>query len=139
MIHHAKSDSEQGNTIDLTPLIDIIFIVLVFLLLTANTQLLTLPVDIPEQGDAQLLPIQAPQPIAISILAAAPHYALEQQTFDQWDSFKAAFLTIHKRAPERAVIIAADQDAPVQPLMKLLALLQTQQIDQTQVVMEKTQ
>ena len=34
--------------LELTPLIDIIFIVVVFLLLTANHRLLSLPVDIPD-------------------------------------------------------------------------------------------
>ena len=139
MIRANDSDSGLSQGVDLTPLIDIIFIVLVFLLLTANVQLLTLPVDVPEQNDAQMNSLQDPKSIAISIVTQAPYYAIDHQKFEQWDSFKAAFLARHQNQPEAVVIVAADQDAPIQPLMKLLALLQAQQIDQTQIVMEETQ
>ncbi len=48
------STPDQLPNIDLTALIDIIFIVLVFLLLTANSQLLSLPVGVPQ---SQVLPL----------------------------------------------------------------------------------
>ncbi|MGL6010106.1 MAG: ExbD/TolR family protein, partial [Shewanella oncorhynchi] len=38
--------------------------------------------------------------------------------------------------PKATVVIAADKAAPVEPLMQLLALLQTQSISQTQILME---
>ncbi|MGL4712682.1 MAG: biopolymer transporter ExbD, partial [Shewanella sp.] len=63
---------EPLASLDLTALIDIIFIVLVFLLLTANSQLLSLPVDVPQSPSSAITTIDTKQTIAINIMATAP-------------------------------------------------------------------
>ena len=129
--------SAQANVgIDLTPLIDIIFIVLVFLLLTANTQLLTLPVDVPTEADSELTGLSQEQHISINILAEEPHWALDSQQFEDFDQFEDAFIQAFTDSPDINVVVAADKNAPVQPLMTVLALLQRQQITNTQILME---
>lgn len=131
---------EENNTIsglDLTPLIDIIFIVLVFLLLTANTQLLSLPVDVPTESSAELTPIDQVENITINVLASEPHWALDGVAFKQFSEFEHAFIKQYQQQSESKVIIAADKTAPVQPLMTLLSLLQRQQITNTQILMEQ--
>lgn len=130
------SSSQLGLGLDLTPLIDIIFIVLVFLLLTANTQLLTLPVDVPSQAGSSLNGLSQQQHIAINILTTTPYWAIDGQTFTQFYAFETAFIHTMSSKPESIVVIAADKNAPIQPLMTVLALLQRQQISQTQIVME---
>ncbi|UCX05976.1 ExbD/TolR family protein [Shewanella glacialimarina] len=133
----AETPAGQSSTgIDLTALIDIIFIVLVFLLLTANTQLLTLPVDIPTEANSELTALSQEQHIAINILATEPYWALDGETFTDFDQFEAAFIHILNDTPDIRVVVAADKNAPVQPLMTLLALLQRQQISNTQILME---
>ncbi|MGI2039649.1 ExbD/TolR family protein [Shewanella frigidimarina] len=133
----AGDASAQASVgIDLTPLIDIIFIVLVFLLLTANTQLLTLPVDVPTEADSALMGLSQQQHISINILTAAPHWALDSQPFADFDQFEAAFIQAYTDSPAVNVVVAADKNAPVQPLMTVLALLQRQQITNTQILME---
>lgn len=122
--------------IDLTALIDIIFIVLVFLLLTANTQLLTLPVDIPTEASSELTALPQKQHIAINILATEPYWALDGEVFTDFDQFEAAFIQIFNRSPDISVVVAADKNAPIQLLMTILALLQRQQISNTQILME---
>ncbi|WP_394389000.1 ExbD/TolR family protein [Shewanella woodyi] len=131
---------EENNTIsglDLTPLIDIIFIVLVFLLLTANTQLLSLPVDVPTESSAELTPIDQVENITINVLTSEPHWALDGVAFEQFSEFEYAFIKQYQQHSQAKVIIAADKTAPVQPLMTLLSLLQRQQITNTQILMEQ--
>ena len=133
------SDSEQGSALqglDLTPLIDIIFIVLVFLLLTANTQLLSLPVDVPTEADSSLNALTHDKHVAINILTADPHWAINGTTYQNFDEFEAEFINIFNVDPDVKVVVAADKNAPVQPLMNVLALLQRQQISNTQILME---
>ncbi|GIU49441.1 biopolymer transporter ExbD [Shewanella sp. KT0246] len=132
----AGSSAQASVGIDLTPLIDIIFIVLVFLLLTANTQLLTLPVDVPTEADSELVGLSQEQHISINILTEAPHWALDSQQFEDFDQFEAAFIQAFTETPDINVVVAADKNAPVQPLMTVLALLQRQQITNTQILME---
>ncbi|NRD73203.1 biopolymer transporter ExbD [Shewanella sp. VB17] len=122
--------------LDLTPLIDIIFIVLVFLLLTANTQLLSLPVDVPTEATAELTPINQVENITINLLFSQPHWALDGVPFNDFSDFETAFIKLHNARTEAKIIIAADKSAPVQPLMTLLSLLQRQQITNTQILME---
>ncbi|SDI81414.1 Biopolymer transport protein ExbD [Ferrimonas sediminum] len=135
-VRESAADS-QSSGVDLTPLIDIIFIVLVFLLLTANTRLLALPVDVPEQAESALNPVHEDKTLAVNVLAQAPHYALNQTPYPNWDEFKSAFLAAHNQYPDYTVVVAADKQAPIQPLMQLLALMQARQIDQTQILMEE--
>ncbi|USD38877.1 biopolymer transporter ExbD [Ferrimonas sp. SCSIO 43195] len=138
MIRVPESAADSaGASVDLTPLIDIIFIVLVFLLLTANTRLLALPVDVPEQAESALGPVSEDNTLAVNVLAADPHYALNQTPYRDWEEFKSAFLAAHSQHPDYTVVVAADKHAPIQPLMQLLALMQARQIDQTQILMEE--
>lgn len=61
---------------DLTPLLDIIFIVMVFLLLTASVKIKSLNVDLP-QTETQILQTTSADPITINLLASEPHWALD--------------------------------------------------------------
>ncbi|WP_144206762.1 ExbD/TolR family protein [Shewanella donghaensis] len=137
MIRAEMMTNEQSHFhLDLTPLIDIIFIVLVFLLLTANTQLLTLPVDVPTEADSELTALSQQQHIAINIMMTEPHWAIDGQIFEHLDDFETAFISAISEQPDIKVVVAADKSAPVQPLMNVLALLQRQQISNTQILME---
>ncbi|ABZ77948.1 Biopolymer transport protein ExbD/TolR [Shewanella halifaxensis HAW-EB4] len=136
MINAGNDESAQSFGLDLTPLIDIIFIVLVFLLLTANTQLLSLPVDVPTESDSSLSPLTQEKHIAINVLVNDPHWALEGKSYNHFDDFEAAFIKAFNDNPKAKVVIAADKTAPVQPLMTLLAALQRQKITNTQILME---
>ncbi|GGA69601.1 biopolymer transporter protein ExbD [Neiella marina] len=121
--------------LELTPLIDIVFIVVVFLLLTANARLLSLPVDIPTTDQAEQAS-QIPQSLTLTLQSHAPMFAINQQTYETWPQFEQA-LTPMLEDKEQAVTIAADRQADVEPLLKLLALLNQQQITNTQILMEQ--
>ena len=131
----SESLSLEGSSgVDLTSLIDIIFIVLVFLLLTANTPLLSLAVDVPQSDSASISTIESSKTVSINIMPSAPFFALNTKKYVNLADFKLAFMVIYQ--PDMTVVIAADKHAPVEPLMQVLALLQQEQIHQTQVVME---
>ena len=136
MISAGNDESNQSFGLDLTPLIDIIFIVLVFLLLTANTQLLSLPVDVPTEADSNLSALSQDKHIAINVLQTEPHWALDGQSFSDFNAFEAAFTQAFKANPKAKVVIAADKTAPVQTLMTVLAAMQRQNITNTQILME---
>ncbi len=74
----ANSSITQSDDMapDLTPLLDIIFIVMVFLLLTATVKIKSLDVDLPQTATKTLQTTQA-DPITINLVANAPHWALQ--------------------------------------------------------------
>ena len=88
----SQTKNELCTSLELTPLIDIIFIVVVFLLLTANSRLLSLPVDIPASDDAVASENSDQNSLTISIFRSAPVWAIEQQRFENWDEFKQVLL-----------------------------------------------
>ena len=134
MIKSSQYSNDSFGAPELTPLIDIVFIVVVFLLITANTPLLQLPVNIAESQELAVSDVTSPG-ITVTIAAHKPYWAIDKQSFDGWPAFKSALLkTI---APEQTVTIAADKAAPTQPLLQLLALLNQQKIGNTHIVMEQ--
>jgi biopolymer transport protein ExbD len=133
---HKKLGTSQAQGLDLTALIDIIFIVLVFLLLTANSRLMTLPIDVPKAQSEEITPLGTQQNLTITLLPKAPHWSLEGQRFDSWNEFEAEFTKQLALTPNAKVVVAADKSAPVQPLMTLLELLQRLNIENTQILME---
>lgn len=124
-----------SSTLELTPLIDIVFIVVVFLLLTANTQLLPLPVNIPQADGDTATQQDTITPITVSVFADTPAFAIDRQRYADWPAFKTALLPLLDNS-ERPIAIAADRDAAVEPLLQLLALLNARQIQNTRILME---
>ena len=125
-----------NSTFELTPLIDIIFIVIVFLLLTANPKLLSLAVDIPSSEDLTSKQANSINALTISIFKQSPVWAIGSQRFANWTDFKSALLTTIADN-SHVLSIAAEHDAEVEPLLKLLALLNKEHIPNTQILMEK--
>ncbi|WP_417613962.1 ExbD/TolR family protein [Oceanisphaera sp.] len=121
---------------DITPLLDIIFIVLVFLLLTANIPLQTLEVDLPKTDSEALSSIQDTQSITINLLAGSPAWALQGERYEDWEQFKPVLHAQADALKETDLILASDKDVTVENMLKLLAFLQEQQIHATQILME---
>ncbi|MGF1702343.1 biopolymer transporter ExbD [Photobacterium makurazakiensis] len=133
--HQSVADSDELKP-DLTPLLDIIFIVMVFLLLTASVKLQSLDVELP-QTETQALQETESDPITVNITAAPPYWALQGNEFDNWDAFNAALLKEVKASPDKPVVIGADKAGSVENMLKLLAFLQQNDIKATQLLMEE--
>lgn len=128
----------SNGSIELTPLIDIIFIVIVFLLLTANTRLLQLPVAIPSSAADAETASPSTDALIITLQAEAPHWAINEQHFADWQVFKPVLLnSLALAKSDQQVTIAPAFNAEVQPLVQLLSLLNQQQITNTQILMNE--
>ncbi len=124
---------------DLTPLLDIIFIVMVFLMLTANVAVHTLNVAIPQTEDGQVLEQPTQQVISVGILASNIPWALDGKTYANWEEFTTQLLQLTEHFPNKPLVIATDKSTPVEAMLRLLAFLQKNQITATNIVMEETQ
>lgn len=139
MIRRPQSDSLNGGP-ELTPLIDIVFIVIVFLLLTANVQVLSLPVDIPDT-DSQLskvIPIQ--RSITVAVNSAQPHWVIDVAEtgtyhYEDWQDFRDSLISQIKK-PNTHLLIAPESKASAEKLLQLLALLNERTFSDVQILME---
>lgn len=121
---------------DLTPLLDIIFIVMVFLLLTASVKLQSLEVELP-QTETQTLQTTESDPVTVNLTAQAPYWALQGRPVESWDEFTQALLKEVKANPDKPIVIGADKAGSVENMLKLLAFLQQHEIKATQLLMEE--
>ncbi|MGL5759647.1 ExbD/TolR family protein [Plesiomonas sp.] len=140
MIRDRSADQARHDIgIDLTPLLDIIFIVLVFLLLTANVRLQSMEIDLPEIDSAHSSTPVEQQPLTLHLLASEPYWALNEQTYSSWDEFRQALLQRRQQLPNANIIIAADRNVSAERLLNLLNFLQQQHIPAAQILTKGTE
>ncbi|AMG01543.1 ExbD/TolR family protein [Vibrio mimicus] len=134
MIKSPTKPYDLGLTPDLTPLLDIIFIVMVFLLLTASVRLESLEVALPTT-DSPVVNEVDKESITINLLATEPYWAIDGKPYLDWHNFSLALLET-VQSSKRPIVIGADQGAEVQQLVKLLGFLQEHGIQATQLLTE---
>nr|WP_284676522.1 biopolymer transporter ExbD [Vibrio sinus] len=119
------------------PLLDVIFIVLVFLLLTANAPLQTLKVQVPQVNQEHLLqPMDARDPLSLSLSPQSPHWKLNSRTYDSWQALEPVLLAELRNNPNKPLIISGDRKATLQRFLKLIAFLQAHHIQHSKIVLE---
>ncbi|MCK7596290.1 biopolymer transporter ExbD [Microbulbifer sp. CAU 1566] len=132
----SKRDFSLANLApDLTPLLDIIFIVLVFLLLTANVRLTSLPMDLPASERASAA--MPSNPLTISLSNRGPDlWGIEDRGYSNQNAFEQALMAALVAGPERPVALASDRNVPVQRMLDLFALLQQQGIEVAEIALQ---
>lgn len=138
-INDGEETSASFPAADLTPLLDVVFIVMVFLLFTANVQTLSLPVNLPAASPGQAEVTHEPKTLTVSILSGGKPWAISEERYDSFGAFSSALLTEVEAVPETTVLIAGDKEAPLGNLVKLMIFLSEHEITAAQVLMEETQ
>lgn len=116
---------------DLTPLLDVIFIVLVFFLLTAQAPLLQRPLDLPQdQRDSASAGAVDTQRQLLE-LNASGLWRLDDQLLSL-DELPLALGQTERPAQDLAI----DRQAPLAAFLDLILLLQEQQIEDIRMLME---
>ncbi|EMK3510965.1 biopolymer transporter ExbD [Vibrio parahaemolyticus] len=136
MIKVPQDNNRNGLTPDLTPLLDIIFIVMVFLMLTAAVKLDSLDVTLPST-DSQAVAEVDKQSITVNILKDEPHWAINGQTYIDWENFTLALLE-ESKSTDKPIVIGAEKTANIQSLVQLLGFLQENGIQATQLLTEES-
>lgn len=136
MITLTTDTSSESFQPDLTPLLDIIFIVMVFLLLTATVKLQSLEVSLPSAETESISDVDS-KSLTVNILEEAPYWGLDGKSYSSWEDFTQALLTQVNLNPEFQVVIASDKSAEIQHMVKLLAFLQDNKIKATQILMDE--
>lgn len=136
MIKVPQDNNRNGLTPDLTPLLDIIFIVMVFLMLTAAVKLDSLDVALPST-DSQAVAEVDKQSITVNILKDEPYWAINGQTYIDWENFTLALLE-ESKSTDKPIVIGAEKTANIQSLVQLLGFLRENGIQATQLLTEES-
>tara|TARA_B100000787_G_scaffold20947_1_gene14233 strand:+ start:1455 stop:1883 length:429 start_codon:yes stop_codon:yes gene_type:complete len=136
-IKSVENSSLAALAIDLTPMIDILFIVLVFFILTANPLKYALKVNLPSKGAEQASSLIIKDSLRITLFPDNK-WALDNQEFTDWPATKLAFKAAAKKAPKSEIIIATARDVSVERLLELMVFLQQENLQAAQILMNKT-
>ncbi len=137
MIKTPQDNSRHGLTPDLTPLLDIIFIVMVFLMLTTAVKLDSLDVNLPS-SDSEVASSVEKKSITVNILKEEPHWAINGKAYIDWENFKISLLE-ESKSTDKPIVIGAEKMANIQSLVQLLGFLQENGIQATQLLTEESQ
>jgi len=139
MIRRPQLSTLNGGP-ELTPLIDIVFIVIVFLLLTANVQVLSLPVDIPDTDSQLAKAIPDKLALTVAVKADSPHWVIDVKAgstyqYEDWLDFKDSLITRLNKT-ESSLLITPESQASAENLLQLLALLNEHSFSDVQILMQ---
>lgn len=115
---------------DLTPMLDVMFMLLFFFILTSATPLTTISVDIPSSEDVEIIESEGKES---SLEITKDGYYFEGKKYANLDELKTIFPTLK----EKEIIIAADKEATAKNIFPLLAALAKEGIEATDILLEK--
>lgn len=138
MIHHQQK-SFHGHALrdlapDLTPMLDILFIMLVFFMLTAGAVFQSLDLKLPSSVSDELSLVDEPKHMMLEIHAQA--YVLDGQAIDDFDQLKAAVAAGVAANPGHELIIAGDKHISIERLLRVLTYLQSQGNQAANILMQ---
>lgn len=136
MIRLAQSSPSSGSLLpDLTPLLDVIFIVLVFFLLTAQTPLLELPMQM-AQSQETLEPAAASQARMRIQLDEQGNWRFNDTQYSSFTALRSQLLSTLGDVKAAGLDIALDRRAPLSTFLDLMAMLQQHGIEDSRILLE---
>jgi biopolymer transport protein ExbD len=122
---------------DLTPLLDVMFMLIVFFILTANTVPFALDVHLPEDRDAVTHALEDTDVISVSLLPDDAGWKINDVLYESESAFKATLAEQHKSSPDKNLIIIGDRAVSMEKLLDLLTFLRKNEIPAADIIMEK--
>ena len=115
---------------DLTPMLDVLFI-----LLPAGAVFQSLNLNLPTGATDDQNAAAMKDHILLEIRSDG--YALDGRTYHVFAALKAALPGVIKEKPGQQVVIAGDKDVAIEPLIKVLTYLRSQDVESANILMRK--
>ncbi len=131
--------SKRGNIAadlmpDLTPLLDVMFMLMVFFMLTANSVPYALDVDLPEDSEQVTQAVEDPHKLSVTLLPGDGGWKVNDRVYQSEQQFKDALL---KQAQDnKEAIIIGDKGVSMQKLLNVMVFLRKQNIEAADIVMK---
>ncbi len=135
-----QSQDEEGAGLsdlapDLTPMLDILFILLVFFMLTAGSVFQALDLTLPEDVTETVPPLDAPRHIMLEINETA--YRLDGKEIKDFEGLKTQLKALRTARPDEELVIAGDRKISVERFLDVLTYLQSQDIKAANILMTR--
>jgi biopolymer transport protein ExbD len=137
-----KVKSTERNNIfndfipDLTPLLDVMFLLIFFLILTTNSLPYKIDLDIPKDNEGAATQNKEQNILMVKILANNKGWLIEDKEFANFDLFKQNLLNNHKRKAQQ-ITIMSEASVRVQEFIDLLLFLQKHEIQTADILVKQ--
>lgn len=118
---------------DLTPMLDILFILLVFLMLSTGAVFQAFELELPSAAQERTPIFDSKQEITLEIRRHG--YGLNGQSIADFDQLKAALSQTMGADPDQGIIVAGDRDTPLEQLLRVLTYLESEGATKVDILM----
>jgi len=132
--NHDNEDS-QALMLDLTTLLDIMFILLVFFILTAGVSYRALDLTLPAAASEETEPANTSLHIMLEIKTDG--YALDGKDYDSFPLLKEEIIPLLQKEADKELVIAGDRNVSLERLLELLTFLESRGIDAANILMQR--
>jgi biopolymer transport protein ExbD len=121
---------------DLTPLLDVVFMLIIFLILSINTTSFSLEVNLPEDKDNIAKEISDQDQIEIHLLSSNM-WQINEEKFDNEQKFRNYLLNYYQKNKNEKIVIIADKNSTSQKLISILTFLKKENIQMADILVKK--
>lgn len=140
MIALAHNDENEGFLKDLipdlTPMLDILFILLVFFMLAVGQVFQTMDLTLPKSTAQEIQQAQMNNMIVLSLGDDESSYAINDQKFTDFGTFKTEILNTVQDKPDNKIIVAGDRSVSLERLLSVLTYLNDNGIQTANILMQ---
>lgn len=134
--HDRDEDTVGGLVADLTPMLDVLFILIVFFVLTANSAQLVLDLTLPSDQATAAKTLDKQEKIVLGLLPEGEQWSLDGRSYGDWEAVQSAVRDILKDRPKAGFVIAGDRGVPLQRFVTVLSFLQELGVKNTELVVQ---
>lgn len=121
---------------DLTPLLDVVFMLIIFLILSINISSFSLEVNLPEDKDQISKAISDENNISVTILKDS-QWKINDNIFQSENAFRTSLKKIYQENLDKKIVIISDKNASVENLINLLTFLTKENISMANIIVDR--
>lgn len=121
---------------DLTPLLDVMFMLIVFLILTANAVPFAVDVQLPSDEQSVSKMVDEEKTIILTLLPEEKGWKLNQDSYTDEAQMQAVLLEQYNKDKEQRIIIAGEKSVSMQKLLNAITFLRKHNIQTADILME---
>ncbi len=122
----------------MTPMIDVIFVLIAFMMLMINMPRLTMEVQLPKTATVQSSSQIEKQVVTLALKPNDSLWYMDTQSYSSKDAFVAALQQAKAQyGSEMSVVIHSDQSVPMQRAVELFSILQSLDLNVTHLALSQ--
>jgi biopolymer transport protein ExbD len=121
----------------MTPMIDVIFTLIAFMMLMINAPLLTMDISLPEAGKSNIVKSTTQQRTVISILPQDGQWIVDQGEVINRSELKEKLALLQNENSNFSVLLATDKTTYVQRMVDTISILNQLNIKNSQIAINK--